>query len=274
MLKKKTGMLRSSTMHTVSTMSRFKLKANRLHIFALIGAVFSALSINTTIAADFHMNNSLTYLNGRGFEVGTDRTNAITLEHASDWSGGDMFIFIDQVRFDGGGTNTYTEISPRVSLSHLFANKPTGKTLKDILLAFTYERGTGGVETFLVGGGISLAAPGFQYLKINLYNRNSPGRSGHAAQITSSWAIPFQLGNSSFLIDGFFDWVFNNGERADYFHIVPQIKYDLGQQLLGEQKKLYIGFEYDYWNNKFGIKNSPVLNTQQHAISVLVKWHF
>ncbi len=35
-----------------------------------------------------------------------------------------------------------------------------------------------------------------------------------------------------------------------------------------------VGIEYDYWKNKFGIKNGPSLKTNQNAWSFLTKWHF
>ena len=36
----------------------------------------------------------------------------------------------------------------------------------------------------------------------------------------------------------------------------------------------HLGVEYDYWWNKYGIKDTDAFPTTQHAISLLVKSHF
>lgn len=62
------------------------------------------------MAADLMLwqNNSLTYLYGKNFAVdsGEDGREAsiqqtITFEHASGWSWGDMFLFVDHKWFNG-----------------------------------------------------------------------------------------------------------------------------------------------------------------------------
>ena len=74
-------------------------------------------------------NNSLTYLYGKNFAVdsGEDGREAsiqqtITFEHASGWSWGDMFLFVDHKWFNGhsgkDGRTYYGEFSPRLSLGN------------------------------------------------------------------------------------------------------------------------------------------------------------
>jgi nucleoside-specific outer membrane channel protein Tsx len=80
------------------------------------------------------------------------------------------------------------------------------------------------------------------------------------------------------------DWVVNNKDassshrnQSDYhanLHFNPQLKYDLGKSLGYEAKHLYVGIEYDYWSDKYGIKDSQYFTTDQNTVSALVKYHF
>lgn len=36
----------------------------------------------------------------------------------------------------------------------------------------------------------------------------------------------------------------------------------------------YLGLEYDYWNNKYGIKHSRAVKTDQNALSLMMKFHY
>ena len=49
---------------------------------------------------------------------------------------------------------------------------------------------------------------------------------------------------------------------------------DLGKALHLGEKQLYVGVEYDYWKNKYGIKDSDAFTTDQNTMSFLVKVHF
>ncbi|MED5773682.1 hypothetical protein [Enterobacter kobei] len=80
------------------------------------------------------------------------------------------------------------------------------------------------------------------------------------------------------------DWVINNKSastsrrnQSDYhanLHFNPQVKYDLGKALGYEPKHLYVGLEYDYWSDKYGVKDSQYFTTDQNTASFLVKYHF
>ena len=87
------------------------------------------------------------------------------------------------------------------------------------------------------------------------------------------------MGKSDILIDGFMDWVVDNDEnrRGTYhanLHFNPQIKYDLGKALSWGEKQLYVGIEYDYWKDKYGIADTSSFDTDQNTASLLVKVHF
>ena len=153
--------------------------------------------------------------------------------------------------------------------------------VKDVLLAMTYEFGEGDTESYLIGPGFDLAIPGFDYFQLNFYNRTTDGsRAGDSVwQITPVWSYTIPVGDSDVLIDGFMDWVVDNdaNRRGTYhanLHFNPQIKYDLGKALHLGEKQLYVGVEYDYWKNKYGIKDSDAFTTDQNTMSFLVKVHF
>ena len=232
-------------------------------------------------------NNSLTYLWGKNFKVNPGTQQTVTFEHADGWKYGDTFFFLDRIFYQGAkdannGPNTYYgEFTPRLSFGKIFDQDLSFGPVKDVLLALTYEFGEGDTEAYLIGPGFDLNVPGFDYFQLNFYHRTTDGsRPGdHVWQITPVWAYTLPLGNSNVLIDGYMDWVVDNdvNRRGTYqanLHFNPQVKYDLGKALHLGEKQLYVGIEYDYWKNKYGIKNSDAFTTNQNTASFLVKVHF
>jgi len=149
------------------------------------------------------------------------------------------------------------------------------------LLAMTYERGEGDNEAYLIGPGFDLDIPGFNYFTLNFYVRNTEGgRPGdNVWQITPGWSYTIPVGRSDILIDGYMDWVPDNDQnrRGTYhanLHFNPQVKYDLGKALNLGAKQLYVGFEYSYWKDKYGIDSRGNLESNQSVASALIKVHF
>ncbi|ELS24061.1 Nucleoside-binding outer membrane protein [Metapseudomonas furukawaii] len=247
------------------------------------------------IAGDllYWQNNSLTYLYGQNFKVNPEIQQTVTFEHADGWKYGDNFFFLDKIFYNGDeddlvGSNTYYgEFQPRLSFGKIFDQKIQFGPVTDVLLAMTYEFGEGDVESYLIGPGFDLAIPGFDFFQVNFYNRTTDGsRPGdNVWQITPVWSYTIPVGNSDILIDGFMDWVVDNDEnsRGTYhanLHFNPQVKYDLGKAMGWGEKQLYVGVEYDYWKDKYGIDDDSFLGdvildgTDQNTASLLVKVHF
>ncbi|QLF94602.1 hypothetical protein HW090_15915 [Pseudomonas sp. ABC1] len=234
-------------------------------------------------------DNSLTYLNGIDFKVDPPRQQTVTFEHASGWSFGDLFLFVDGIKYNteatngnGDGHTFYGEITPRLSFGKISGQDLSLGPIKDVLISATYEFGEKDVDAYLLGPAIDLALPGFDYFQLNTYLRRPDGsRDGRNTwQITPVWSYTLPVGRSSLVIDGFIDWVVDNDD--DYhanLHINPQIKYDLAKAM-GWGEKFYVGVEYDYWKHKYGIDNDSYLGdeilggTHQSAISLLLKAHF
>ncbi len=263
------------------------------HCLALSAGLFTGSQ--AALADDLlqWQNNSLTYLYGQDFKVNPEIQQTVTFEHADGWKYGDNFLFIDKIFYNGEadagvGNNTYYgEFSPRFSLSKITGEKIGFGPVNDVLLAFTYEFGEGDVESYLVGPAFDLNIPGFDFFQLNFYNRQTDGdRPGDDVwQITPAWSYTIPVGGSDILIDGFMDWVVDNDENARgthhaNLHFNPQIKYDLGKALHWGEKQLYVGIEYDYWKDKYGIDDDSFLGdeilqgTDQNTASLLVKVHF
>jgi nucleoside-specific outer membrane channel protein Tsx len=239
-------------------------------------------------------NNSLTYLYGQDFKIDPEIQQTVTFEHASGWSFGDLFLFVDVIKYNtdatngaGDGHTFYGEFSPRFSLGKISGADLSFGPIKDVLIATTYEFGEDDVESYLIGPAVDLDIPGFDYFQLNTYLRTTDGsRAGsNVWQITPVWSYTIPVGESDILIDGFMDWVVDNdsNRRGDYhanLHFNPQIKYDLGKALKWGEKQLYVGIEYDYWKNKYGIKDGGFVSenfvgsTDQNTASLLVKAHF
>ncbi|MFI8480772.1 outer membrane protein OmpK [Pseudomonas sp. NPDC078700] len=235
-------------------------------------------------------NNSLTYLYGENFKVDPDKQQTLSFEHASGWSFGDLFFFVDGITYNsaerngaGDASTFYGEFAPRLSFGKMFNTKLEFGPVKDVLLAMTYEFGEDDTESYLIGPGFDLAIPGFDYFQINTYLRTTDGdRDGdNVWQITPVWSYTIPVGNSDILIDGYMDWVVDNDDSYHAnLHFNPQVKYDLGKALSWGEKQLYVGIEYDYWKDKYGIDNDSFLGdtildgTNQSATNFIVKVHF
>lgn len=226
------------------------------------GACSNALSVT-------YRSGSLSYLYGDNYLVETTRQQTITFEYvlAVDW--GDMFMFIDAKHFEQSESGLYGEFSPRINL-YKFDSK---HLISKITFATTFERGKNGVKSNLFGFGLDFNSNNFRYLTANLYQRNSPNQPGRGYQITSTWAYATDVAEIPILIDGYIDWTFSSDETSTNLHINPQLKLDM-KQCLGGTHQWYLGIEYDYWKNKFGIKDSTNFETNQNTWSLLIKWHF
>nr|WP_286947415.1 outer membrane protein OmpK [Pseudomonas sp. UBA6718] len=259
--------------------------------FALGLSLAATLASGQALAADLlqWQDNSLTYLNGIDFKVDPPKQQTVTFEHASGWSFGDLFIFVDGIKYNteatngaGDGHTFYGEISPRLSLGKISGADLSFGPIKDVLLAATYEFGEDDVESYLLGPAVDLNIPGFDYFQLNTYLRTTDGRrdGDNVWQITPVWSYTIPVGDSDLVIDGFMDWVVDNDDSYHAnLHFNPQIKYDLAKAM-GWGKRFYVGVEYDYWSDKYGIDDngfvgSEILGgTDQSAISLLAKAHF
>lgn len=173
---------------------------------------------------------------------------------------------MDRLRSQNGGNETYFELSPRLSFGKLSGKDLSFGPVQDVLLASTWE---GGEEfnNYMLGLGFAFDIPGFRYANINFYKVNNE-KTDDDAMLTVTWGYPFALGNVDFLYDGFIDWSTAQDDHASEMNFTSQLKMNIGKYM-GLKSPLYIGMEYAYWNNKFGIQDVDERNP-----ALLVKYHF
>ncbi|MDX5406030.1 MAG: nucleoside-binding protein [Chromatiaceae bacterium] len=214
---------------------------------------------------------SVSYLNGSNYRVDGPDKQVLTFEHVAGTSWGDSFFFLDHLRADNGRRDNYAEWSPRVSFSKLSDQPLQFGLIKDVLFTSTVEMSS--LQTnFLYGVATDLTVPGFNYLNLNFYRRNNDGVADNW-QLTTTWAVPFALGEQQFLFDGFLDWSSATVEQRASMNMTSQLKWAL-HPLFNLKSKLYVGVEYVYWRNKYGIADSPQFPTNESNVNLLVKAHF
>lgn len=214
---------------------------------------------------------SISYLNGRHYRVDGPDKHILTFEHVAGTSWGDSFFFLDHLRGDNGSRDNYAEWSPRLSFSKLSGNNMQFGVVKDVLFTSTVEMSSFSSH-FLYGLAADVSVPGFSYLSLNVYRRNNDGLADNW-QLTTTWGIPFTVGSQQFLFDGFMDWSSATTEQSASMNMTSQLKWAL-HPLFNWKSKLYVGVEYVYWRNKYGIADSPQFRTHESNINLLVKAHF
>jgi len=203
-----------------------------------------------------------------------------TLQHASGWKYGDNFFFIDVLDSQDPGFqdfDIYGEFYPNFSLGKISGKKVGAGFIKDIgvLMGFNWAADAN-VKKYLPGIRLSLDFPKFAFANLDIaaFIDGSEGVSSGGAPkeddtfwIDFNWGYPFKIGNASFSIEGHVEFV---GERTDEFGNTveswilgqPQFRYNANDNLA-------LGFEWQFWLNKLGEKN-----TDENALQLLLVWKF
>ena len=210
----------------------------------------------------FHTTN-IQFLAGQNYKIGDNDRAILTLEHANSHKYGDTFLFIDHTI----NSETYGELSSRLSFSKMTGSSFKKGIIKDILISTNYEFGKN-ISRLLYGGAVDLNLPGFSFFMVNLYRRNDPELLGSTYQATIAWNRPFKIRNSNFLFEGFADFVGSEGTNQSNELIVPRLMYDIGESW-GNPRRIQVGIEFQYWHNKFGIKG-----VTEVAPQFIAKWIF
>ena len=247
----------------------------------LLATLLLLFSSQVCLAAPLWSDFSGAYVAGRGFTLDPDQQRTVSLEYASGYTWGDTFTYLDTTFFRGDerAYSLFGETAARWSLMESDEDRPQ-KVVTDVLVSASLEFGSGTVETFTLGPSVDLNVTGFDYLHLGLMRRESLNRSGFnnsdGWQFVPTWSLTIPTGRSEWVIDGFAKWIFAT-DHSDYhpnFQFNPQIKYNIGKHLSGADRRVYLGVEYYYWSNKYGVKSSPAVDSDQHAVSFLAKYHF
>lgn len=205
------------------------------------------------------------YLWGGKFKLPEDGSRStITLEHANAWKYGDNFAFFDISNPSDDGTSIYGELSPRLSIGKITGLNLSAPLVKDVLVAGTLEVGQG-FHNYLYGVGLSLNLPKFNFADLNVYVRNSDFQ-GTTYQVTPCWQLPFAVGKANFIFEGFTDIAGREGDSAFNIDAQPRLLLDLGRYW-GTPGSLFVGTEFIYWKNKYGVKG-----VDEYAPQAMVKF--
>lgn len=235
-----------------------------------IATTITLLFTQAGLAEVLFANNSLSLLSGNDYRLTPDNSvKIVTFEHASNYHGGDLFLFIDRFRYDSGEYSTYGEFSPRLSL--VKSDIADKAVIKEILLAGTWEHGRSpgkdSLNNYLLGFGFDFNIPHTRYAKANVYYRDNDNNKNNW-QLTLNFALPWQINNHHFLYDGFIDWTSSTSGVASSANMTTQLKWDISHywQRPGQ---FYLGVEYVYWKNKYGLSG-----VDEHNPNLLLKFHF
>lgn len=193
----------------------------------------------------------------------------LTLQHASGWSRGENFFFVDMTCCSGAGIanrDIYGEWYSYLSLA----------TFSDGLL-----RGVGPIGginwgaqakvlKFTPGVRLALGLPGFAFANLDytfMVDRSAgldgdgAPKDGNSHVVDFNWALPFSVGSAAFSLEGHGEWQsprdVEGGDRAPYWVLLqPQLRWDLGKSLSGSEGRVFVGTEFHVWLNKFGIADA------------------
>ena len=236
-------------------------------VFLCLFMSFSALpsAVAQSDILEWHSEN-VQLLRGSGYELGEEDRTIITFEHANRWAYGDVFLFTDFTFGDDGETAVYGELTPRLSLARTTGRELGQGLIRDVLLAGNYERGEQGLQRYLAGVAVDLNVDGFRFLRTHAYYRDDPERPGSTWQATIVWNRPFEIGGQSFLSEGFADIAGAEGAGVANQLYVPRVLWDAGA-VYDRPGRVFLGVEWQYWNNKFGVDG-----VTENVAQIQLKW--
>ena len=239
---------------------------------SLLFLIFCSSFVNASIWSVNELHIQRGNLDSLSFLGGQDAsTTIITFQHASGWQYGDNFFFIDRIDDDlNDGFNDkdwYGEWYTNFSIGKMRGKDISMGPIKDIgiLMGFNWAADAD-VTKYLPGIRLSWDIPGFAFLNTDItsYIDDSDGvaeggvpSEDDSFMIDINWAYPFSIGDQDFSISGHMEYI---GERDNEFGDTvenwilaqPQFRWDIGKNILDEKGKMFVGIEYQYWQNKLG----------------------
>jgi nucleoside-specific outer membrane channel protein Tsx len=245
------------------------------------------LWLGRLLAADSPLlwhQTELQYLHGDGYRQPFNSKDVsqsiITFTHAHGWSFGHNFMFMDTLISEAGQpaqTGVYGEAYSYFSVGKLLDMDLSLGIVKDLNAAVGVNAGENfnsrqsGTRVALYGVSVDFTLPAFKLFSIDFLRHNvfEPTASGSSWQITPVWILPFEIAGSQWSLEGFADFIGSKGsDTAETILAQPQLRLDVGD-LWDESKHLYVGIEYQYWYNKYGIKG-----LQDNVPQALLMWKF
>ncbi len=253
--------------------------------FALLSSLFSFSSLAN---ADFFewTNTEIQYLHGDSYRMPANprsiSQSIITFTHADGWKFGRNFMFMDTLITEDGQpsqTSVYGE-----AYSYFSAGKILGKDLsfsifKDINATIGVNAGENfdspksGTRIALYGFTVDFNLPGFKLFSVDVLRHQilepSLTVQNSSWQFTPVWKLPFSISDTKWSLEGFTDFIGSKGGNYHYNILAqPQLRLDVGD-LWGDSNHLFVGVEYQYFYNKYGIKG-----LSESLPQALILWKF
>ncbi len=197
-------------------------------------------------------------LYGGDFEFGDTKRGTATIEHAHGWKYGDNFFFVDM--YNNDGFEVYAEIYSSLSLSKMSNAEVAFGPIKDVSLMLGLNISNAPVSTpfraYLWGVEFDLGNQYFDYLKLSVAAYKEDGVATYGVQVTPVWSFPFTLLETKFKFRGFLDLKNGSTNAAGNITMLaqPQLLLDVGDLFNTKADVFYVGMEYSYWVNKFGVE--------------------
>jgi nucleoside-specific outer membrane channel protein Tsx len=202
--------------------------------------------------------SDLQLLHGNHFRLGSPDRDIITFEHARGGAAGDLFVFIDATARGDIDREFYGEAYGQLSLSNLSGHAWAWGPVKDVSLSLGVNAGSEPearpFRAWLGGISLDFDAPGFNLLQLDIHRYHDESVAHAGWQITPAWDARFRVGGQEFRFRGFADWISGGASASGKPQLLtqPQLLWNLGKAL-GGYDNLWLGGEYQYWRNKFGL---------------------
>lgn len=209
-------------------------------------------------------------------------TTIITFQHASGWEYGANFLFFDYARTDHGD-ELYAEWYPFFSSQAMFDIEYAGG-LRDIGLVLGVNAAPDSdVLKYLPGIQINWDIPGFAFFNtlLTAYVDDSKGitaggapAEGDSYMIDAAWRYPIETGQQRWSVEGHAEYIQGRntelpGVRVkDWVLAQIQLRWDAGNIWFNQKDVMFLGVEYQYWNNKLGTSED------ESALQLLAVWRF
>ncbi len=224
---------------------------------------YSFLFLGITASVQGHCfdwtSTNIQLLHGRDFELGDPDRTTVTIEHANGWQYGSNFFFVDL--YDNIGLEVYAEAYGYLSLSKLSGTKIGFGPIQDMSIVgglnISNKPENDNFKAYMAGLSLDFANPYFDYLQLDAVIFKDDGNSGrYGYQFTPVWSLPFEISPVKFKFRGFTDFRSANTNVNHHFNILaqPQLLIDIGDLSGLPANHFYIGTEYSYWYNKYGIQ--------------------
>lgn len=241
-------------------------KMTRLFIITLVLLV----ATSGAALAGIWSSTSMSMLYGSGYELtSSEDATIMTLEHASGWAYGDNFLFLDIFQPFDNDISQYGEWHPRLSFGKISNSNMGFAFVKDVLLATEINFGNEN-RAYLYGLGFDLDIPHFSFVSLNVYIRDNPSIADATTyQVSPAWNVPFDLGGTKWTFGGFLDYTGSEADwQEDQILFVPQLLLDVSN-FSGSPGNLFVGIEYQYWKNKYGVDG-----VDENVVQMMAKWFF